>query len=349
MKERTYHRFRFKISASILFREKIYPVQLIDLSLGGALFESTEPLMLANADYALRLYLDEKKTEIHIPMEPIHQFENRVGVLFHSLELKTINIIRQVIESNVGSTDQIRKVKNRNFRTLSGKARENTIQSFLEIASRIFGKAGATALEQEILQSTAPKQWLALFQNNQQAVVGYHWLSLFEKEINGKVVAICKPHIGLLREYRGNHSTFELGWKQMLWYKIRHPTRIVYLWAEVSHPSVYYLLDQYLNHCFPSYQNQRSEELDSLLEPIRSLLHQEKSTLKVPVVTQVSYYLNDTPEDQNYWIRHESEAVQYFLKINPLYYQGNALWVFSELSLAQLITAGYRHLQWRLA
>lgn len=100
---RQYSRIHFETAARLNFAGSEHPVQLLDISLKGALVQSTPPLPLATG-IAVRLYLplDVGGTAIRMDGTVTHNAQGQIGLVCTAIDLDSITHLRRLVELNLG-------------------------------------------------------------------------------------------------------------------------------------------------------------------------------------------------------------------------------------------------------
>lgn len=104
---RKFSRLPFKTAATLIFADHTaaIPVELIDISLKGALVEFSEGRELAlETPVALCLYLEDSDIVIEMKTEVAHINEGRIGLSCLSIDLESMTHLRRVIELNLGDS-----------------------------------------------------------------------------------------------------------------------------------------------------------------------------------------------------------------------------------------------------
>lgn len=104
--KRRFLRVPLEGEASLAFQGGSRPVELVDLSLRGALVESDGILPAqVDSDCQLTLVLDEAGPTIPIDCRVTHHQGRRVGIEFVRVDVDAMQHIRRLLELNAGDED----------------------------------------------------------------------------------------------------------------------------------------------------------------------------------------------------------------------------------------------------
>ena len=100
---RQYSRIHFSTEARLYYPSGESSVELLDLSLKGALVTSRSPLPLAKDDpVKLQMPLDELGTMIRMEGLVTHNRSGQIGILCTGIDLDSITHLRRLVELNLG-------------------------------------------------------------------------------------------------------------------------------------------------------------------------------------------------------------------------------------------------------
>ena len=105
--KRKFSRLPFKTPAFVILSGEpdAVPVELIDISLKGALVESPPGRELSlGASVALRLELEDTDIAIEMKTEVANVNERRIGLLCKSIDMESMTHLRRVMELNLGDS-----------------------------------------------------------------------------------------------------------------------------------------------------------------------------------------------------------------------------------------------------
>jgi hypothetical protein len=106
MEKRLFTRIPFKAIARFDVGNEHYEVELLDISLNGALITQPEDFAGKTGDEVIfDLLLDDKESNIKIEGKIVHAAENRIGIQCHHIALDSITHLRRLVELNLGDPD----------------------------------------------------------------------------------------------------------------------------------------------------------------------------------------------------------------------------------------------------
>lgn len=101
---RQFSRINFNTEARLYFEGGEQSVQLLDISLKGALVQADPPLNLQSGSSAsLQLRLDEMGTTIRMEGSVAHNVQGQIGILCREIDLDSITHLRRLVELNLGN------------------------------------------------------------------------------------------------------------------------------------------------------------------------------------------------------------------------------------------------------
>ena len=106
--KRKFSRIKFVTEVQVEFNNKLYPGELMDISLNGALFYSNieVPIKQGNACKVL-FSLHPSEINLIFDAELVHFYENKLGFKFLSKDIDTMTHLRRLLELNSGDHEGI--------------------------------------------------------------------------------------------------------------------------------------------------------------------------------------------------------------------------------------------------
>ena len=100
---RQFSRINFHTEARIYLQGKELPVEVLDISLKGALVKIDNPLQIEAGTHAvLQMRLDEMGTTIRMEGPITHTKEGAVGLFCREIDIDSITHLRRLVELNLG-------------------------------------------------------------------------------------------------------------------------------------------------------------------------------------------------------------------------------------------------------
>lgn len=101
---RLFSRILFRTEARLYTHHHEFDVQVIDLSLKGALVEPRKPWIgKVGETCSLRLYLDTLGTQIRMEGEIVHRRGSQLGLRCKAIDLDSVTHLRRLVELNLGN------------------------------------------------------------------------------------------------------------------------------------------------------------------------------------------------------------------------------------------------------
>jgi len=108
---RNFSRVKFNSVAYLKYQEKQQKVELIDISLKGALITAAEnDLTIQKGDPCVfEFRLSDSEIVLSINSLVVYIHDSNLGLKFENIELESMIHLRRLVELNVGNPDQIQK------------------------------------------------------------------------------------------------------------------------------------------------------------------------------------------------------------------------------------------------
>jgi hypothetical protein len=100
---RQYSRIPFQSEARLFLPDGDHPVDVIDLSLRGALVRMSSPVFVkVGSDCTLKIRLDEAETTIRMDSTIVHHQGNDYGLACREIDLDSVTHLRRLVALNLG-------------------------------------------------------------------------------------------------------------------------------------------------------------------------------------------------------------------------------------------------------
>ncbi len=104
--QRQYRRIPFHADGEVQIAATVYPCELLDIALRGALFRAPHPLPVAIGEAArIKIILADNQLELTFGAELIHHNDDQYGFLFASEDVETLTHLRRLLELNFGDAE----------------------------------------------------------------------------------------------------------------------------------------------------------------------------------------------------------------------------------------------------
>lgn len=113
---RKFSRIPFQAGASLFLPDGEHPVEVLDLSLKGALICPTGPMYVTlGSNGTLKIRLDELGTCIRMEVAVVHHLANFYGLSCREIDLESVTHLRRLVALNLGDE----KLADREFALLA--------------------------------------------------------------------------------------------------------------------------------------------------------------------------------------------------------------------------------------
>ena len=107
---RQFSRIIFKAEARVHAEGKEFSVEILDISLKGALFRPEKPVSIpAGTPAILQMRLDEMGTLIRMEGPITHARQDQFGLACHEIDLDSITHLRRLVELNLGDSSLLER------------------------------------------------------------------------------------------------------------------------------------------------------------------------------------------------------------------------------------------------
>lgn len=100
---RIFSRVAFQIEARLFLPDGEYPVEVLDLSLKGALIHPKDPMFVTvGTNCTLKIRLDGQAASIRMDATVVHHLANYYGLACREIDLDSLTHLRHLIKLNLG-------------------------------------------------------------------------------------------------------------------------------------------------------------------------------------------------------------------------------------------------------
>ena len=243
---------------------------------------------------------------------------------------------------NVAAEDQDRSAKlvaaeTVTPRILEAIARQRLEDELYDLHSRIFRGVDKAAFVSYVMDSQAEHTWIQLYRDETGALGGYFAVHIYERELDGRTIAIVRSAVGTLRKHRGAHAVGGFFVDRVLRYLVAHPRRSLYLLASLVHPSSYGQFVRYADEVWPREGAETPAEIRGLMDQLVDVFGLDRVDPANALVRKVGWQTIDSRADRAYWERSHRPGVQFFLRENPGYGEGHGLLTILPLTIGGVV------------
>jgi len=216
---------------------------------------------------------------------------------------------------------------------LAPLAKQRLEHELYELQCRIFRGVDQASFVAYVIDSKAEHNWIQLYRGRDGALGGYATMHIYERVIDGRAISVVRCETGTLREHRGANLIGAFYAKHLLRYMVTHPRRPLYFLGTLVHPSSYAMIARNIGEAlWPREGEETPVELRALMESLGDAFGLERVDPANTLVRKVGWQTIDSAADRAYWERCERPGVQFFLRANPGYEEGNGLLTLAPLS-----------------
>ncbi|AWB67641.1 PilZ domain-containing protein [Saccharobesus litoralis] len=107
---RRFTRIVFSAKAKLHLADKTWNVELLDLSLKGALVKTTTPQEFdPHHIYHMEFSLGDAEHVILMSVNITHQEDNQLGLRCHHIDIDSATVLRRMIELNIGNDELLNR------------------------------------------------------------------------------------------------------------------------------------------------------------------------------------------------------------------------------------------------
>jgi hypothetical protein len=218
-------------------------------------------------------------------------------------------------------------------RSLDPIAKQRLEDDLYDLHGRIFRGVDKAAFVAYVIDSKAEHTWIQLYRDPDGALGGYMALHIYERELEGRPIAIIRGEMGTLREHRGSNLVAAFFADRVVRYVAANPRRTLYLLASFVHPSSYSQTVRYVEETvWPREGVETPAEIRGLMDTLGDSFGLDRVSADNALVRKVGWQTIDSRNDRAYWERCERPGVQFFLRENPGYEEGHGLLTIARLT-----------------
>jgi len=110
---RHFTRILFSIKAELTVDDNIYPVSIYDISLNGALVNSTSAEQsLKDKRGTLTFFLSDNESKVIMNVTVVHEKNNEMRLECNAIDIDSITLLRRLVELNLGDSELLNKELN---------------------------------------------------------------------------------------------------------------------------------------------------------------------------------------------------------------------------------------------
>ncbi|WP_437534905.1 hypothetical protein WME79_11880 [Sorangium sp. So ce726] len=221
-------------------------------------------------------------------------------------------------------------------------ARQHLADTLYDVHCQIFTGVEKRAFVRYVIESKAEHTWILLHKDAAGNIVGYIALHIFERVVDGELVAILRGEAGMLSAYRGGNVNAPFAIERVLRYMAAHPGRRMMLLSTLVHPSSYAQISRYADRVYPSPAAETPADIAGLMRDLAEEFHLDRVDEANPMIYKVGWRTIDSSRDRARWQASENPSVRYFVEANPGFAEGHGLLTVVPVTLGCVVRAGGR-------
>lgn len=229
-------------------------------------------------------------------------------------------------------------------KTLTASAKQQLEDELYDLHGRIFRGVDKASFVKYVIDSRAEHTWIQLYRGEDGALGGYLAVHIYEREIDGKKIAIVRGETGTLRKYRGANLVGGFFAERVVRYLAAHPLRRLYFLGSLVHPSSYSQFVRFHDGVWPREGVETPAEILALMNTLGDAFGIDRVNPDNALVRKVGWQTIDSHTDHAYWERNERPGVQFFLRENPGYEEGHGLLTLAPLTLGAVTRGVARYM-----
>lgn len=237
------------------------------------------------------------------------------------------------MQHRIKSTEKI------SFGALTKKQQDEFSDHLYDVTCDIFGGGDKEEFEEMVSKCNSEASKYLIFKNEKDEWVGYIGLHRFKKEIDKKLVVVFRVQIGLKPEYRRTNANFTFAIKEILKYKLRHPTREVYSYVAIINPSMYSIAQRYVFHLYPAPGKKVPEHIEHVIDQCADHFGFPMKEGDTFWARTIGWFPLHTKEEVEFWKTSTDERVRFYQELNPWFLEGKGLMTLIPFSLFSVLAS----------
>lgn len=229
--------------------------------------------------------------------------------------------------------------------TLSIAEQRNLANELYIAHEQIFDGPGDTKFFDYTFPSGAAATKIWIYRRRNKDIVGYAAIHRHRLTVLGDKATVFRAQAGLLPGYRAHGRTFAFYIRELVKYKLQHPSEPMYFLGMLVHPSSYVVFARCFKHVFPRHDQDIPDQEYRFMLALAD-------EFGVPPVDRSDPLIRDigvtTRRAKHFWETSEDPDIAFFRQRNPGYHQGHGLLVLVPITLLELVQSVPRNIGDRL-
>jgi hypothetical protein len=195
---------------------------------------------------------------------------------------------------------------------LTPAMRQHLADELYSVHSQVFHAEDKETFTKLFVESKADETAIHLRRNPAGGMVAYAALHRYDREVRGVKTAVFRAEAGSLREHRGHNSVISFALRQILRFKLAHPTQPIIYLGMLLHPTSYMFFTKYGEEIWPNYQQPVPPEIHALLADLTTTFGLTITDPANPWVAYVGVSTQETEEEKLYWRSCNKPEARFF-------------------------------------
>lgn len=193
------------------------------------------------------------------------------------------------------------------------------------LTCEIFDGGSKEDFEEMVSKCNSDNSKYLIFKNKKNEWVGYIGIHRFIKQIDNKNVVVFRLQIGLKPEYRRKNASFSFAIKEILKYKIFHPTSEVFCFVSIINPSMYSIAFKNVFTIYPSLNKKTPVHIKNIVEQCSSHFGFIQKKGDSFWSRTIGWYPIYSDYENDFWKKSKNKRIKFYMELNPSFRMGKGL------------------------
>ena len=219
--------------------------------------------------------------------------------------------------------------------------RDRLVDRFYALFQKIFTGDSKEKIKKSVFETAAEDIRIRFFQDDLKNDIGFCVLYRYQIDIVGKDYSVFRSDAGMMETHRRRLTTLSFGLLQVLRYKLRHPFKPVFYFESLVHPSSYHLFYKYFRWMFPSPKRVIPEKYRELRDACFDRFKMTPALSGSADATHSGWITRSMVNEIEYWQSLRYPDVDFFIKHNPGFPQGDGLLIILPVTFGNLLYCAF--------
>lgn len=210
---------------------------------------------------------------------------------------------------------------------LSPNEKSDLASRLYKVHCEIFEGVDFEEFKGYIFAPGADRTRIYTFCNSEDQLVGYIAVHNLLIQLEKRRIRVLKTEVGLLRRYRGNNSSLGILFREGLRAWFRNGFRNLWFVATPVHPNPYCAVARQMHEMYPRFDQEVPSRIGSLMDQISQQLTLKRPSKGSRWVRKVGWRVRNTSQESKSVKQSKDPHVQFYLKHNASYSNGNGLMI----------------------